>query len=69
MKTLFKIFVLAVSIMFISGCSSNGLKERYEGVEFECNGHSYIELRRYTGRTYYRVGTVHNPDCKCNNNK
>ena len=43
--------------------------KRYEGFEFEYNGHSYIEFRRYTGNSYYRIGTVHNPDCKCNNDK
>ena len=69
MKTIVKVIVILMSIMFMSGCSNDVLKERYEGVEFEYNGHSYIELRRYTGRTFYRVGTVHNPDCKCNNEK
>ena len=45
-------------------------KERYEGIEFEYNGHSYIEFRRYTsGSSYWRIGTVHNPDCKCKNIK
>lgn len=69
MKTLVKIFVIVVSIMFMSGCSNDAPKERYEGFEFEYNGHSYIEFRRYTGSSYYRIGTVHNPDCKCINDK
>lgn len=69
MKTIVKVIVILMSVMFMSGCSSDVTKERYEGVEFEYNGHSYIEFRRCTGQTYYRVGTVHNPDCKCNNDK
>lgn len=69
MKTIFKIFVVVLGMMFMSGCSSDATTERYEGFEFEYNEHSYIEFRRYIGRTYYRVGTVHNPDCKCNNDK
>ena len=69
MKTIFKVLVIVMSIMFISGCSFDIPKERYEGIEFEYNGHSYIEFRRYTGSSYYRVGTVHNPDCKCNKDK
>ena len=56
-------------MIFVSGCSNETSKERYEGIEFEYNGHSYIEFRRYTGSSYYRIGTVHNPDCKCNNDK
>ena len=46
MKTIVKFFVVILSIMLISGCSN---EERYDGVEFEYNGHSYIELRHYTG--------------------
>lgn len=65
MKTLFKVFVVVLSMMFISGCSNETSEERYEGIEFEYNGHSYIEFRRYTGPSYFRIGTVHNPDCKC----
>lgn len=65
MKTIVKLFVVVLSMMLISACSNETLKERYEGIEFECNGHSYIELRRYTGNTYLRIGTVHNPDCEC----
>lgn len=69
MKTLVKVFVVVLGMMFVSGCSNEMPKERYEGIEFEYNGHSYIEFRRYTGSSYLRVGTVHNPDCKCNNGK
>lgn len=69
MKAIFKLFVILISIMFIVGCSNDVPKERYEGFEFEYNGHSYIEFRRYTGNSYYRIGTVHNPDCKCINDK
>lgn len=69
MKTIVKVIVILMSIMFIVGCSNDVSKERYEGFEFEYNGHSYIEFRRYTGSSYYRIGTVHNPDCKCNNDK
>ena len=65
MKTIFKVFVVVLSMMFISGCSNETSEERYEGIEFEYNGHSYIEFRRYTGPSYFRIGTVHNPDCKC----
>ena len=66
MKTIFKVFVVVLGMMFVSGCST---EERYDGVEFEYNGHSYIEFRRYTGNNYWRIGTVHNPDCECNNTK
>jgi hypothetical protein len=69
MKTIVKIFVVVLGMMFVSSCSNETPKERYEGFEFEYNGHSYIEFRRYTGSSYYRIGTVHNPDCKCNNDK
>jgi hypothetical protein len=69
MKTIVKIFVVILGMMFVSSCSNDSPKERYEGFEFEYNGHSYIEFRRYTGNSYYRIGTVHNPDCECNNVK
>ena len=63
MKSLFKVFVVVLSTILISGCST---EERYDGIEFEYNGHSYIEFRRYTaGNNYWRIGTVHNPDCEC----
>lgn len=65
MKSIVKVFAVILSIMFISGCSNETSEERYEGIEFEYNGHSYIEFRRYTGPSYFRIGTVHNPDCKC----
>ena len=69
MKTIVNVIVILVSVMFMSGCSNDVPKERYEGIEFEYNEHSYIEFRRYTGSSYYRIGTVHNPECKCNNVK
>lgn len=69
MKTIVKVLIIVMSILFISSCSNDISKERYEGIEFEYNGHSYIEFRRYTGSTYYRIGTEHNPDCECNNIK
>lgn len=69
MKTIVKVFVVVLGMIFVSGCSNETSKERYEGIEFEYNGHSYIEFRRYIGSSYYRIGTVHNPDCKCNNDK
>ena len=62
MKSLFKVLVLTLSIIFVSGCT---FEERRDGVEFEYNGHSYIEFRQYTGNQFYITGTVHNPDCKC----
>ena len=69
MKTIVKVFAIILGIMFVSGCSNEMNNERYEGIEFEYNGHSYIELRHYTGNNYWRIGTVHNPDCECNNTK
>ena len=70
MKTIVKVFAIILGIMFVSGCLNEMNNERYEGIEFEYNGHSYIEFRRYTGvSSYLRVGTVHNPDCKCKNIK
>ena len=70
MKTIVKVFAIILGIMFVSGCSNEMNNERYEGIEFEYNGHSYIEFRRYTsGSSYWRIGTVHNPDCKCKNIK
>ena len=65
MKSLFKVFVVVLSMIFISGCSNETTKETYEATEFESNGHSYIEFRRYTGPSYFRIGTVHNPECEC----
>lgn len=76
MKTLVKVFVVVLCMMFISGCSYETSKENYKeielenrGIEFEYNGHSYIEFRQYTGDMYFNIGIVHNPDCKCNNVK
>lgn len=76
MKTIVKAFVVVLGMMFVSSCSTETPKERYEaielenkGIEFEYNGHSYIEFRQYTGDMYFNIGIVHNPDCKCNNVK
>ena len=62
MKSLFKVLVVVLSMMFVSGCSN---EERYDAVEFEYNGHSYIEFIQYTWKATDIIGTVHNPDCKC----
>ena len=69
MKTIVKVFVVILSMLLVSACSNKTTKERYDGVEFEYNGHSYIEFRHYTGNQFYITGTVHNPDCKCYNIK
>lgn len=78
MKTLVKVFVVVLCMTFVFGCSYETSKESYEeielknkGIEFEYNGHSYIEFRQYTGDSdrYFNIGIVHNPDCKCNNVK
>jgi len=66
MKILVKVFVVVLGMMFVSSCSNETPEERYVGIEFEYNGHSYIEFRRYTGPSYFRIGTVHNPDCEYN---
>ena len=42
MKTIVKVFVVILSMMFVSGCT---FEERHDGVEFEYNRHSYIEFR------------------------
>ena len=65
MKSLFKVLVVVLSMIFVSGCSDETTKKRYEGVEFEYNGHSYIEFIQYTWKATDIIGTVHNPDCKC----
>ena len=62
MKTVIKVFAVVLCMMFVSGCT---FEERYDGVEFEYNGHSYIEFRQYTGNQFHIIGTVHNPDCEC----
>lgn len=62
MKTVIKVFAVVLCIMFVSGCT---FEEGYDGVEFEYNGHSYIEFRKYTGNQHWVIGTVHNPDCEC----
>ena len=46
MKTVIKAFVVILCMMFVSGCT---FEEGHTGVEFEYNGHSYIEFRKYTG--------------------
>ena len=59
MKTIVKVFVVVLSMMFISGCSNETTKETYEATEFEYNGHSYIEFRRYTGPSYFKTDRVY----------
>ena len=65
MKSLFKVFVVVLSMMFISGCSNETTKETYEATEFEYNGHSYIWFKSHTWKATDIIGTVHNPDCEC----
>ena len=64
MKSLVKVLVVVLCMMFVSGCT---FEEGYDGIEFEYNGHSYIEFRKYAGNHFWinGIGTVHNPDCKC----
>lgn len=65
MKSIVKVFVVILSIMFISGCSNETTEERYEGIEFEYNGHSYIWFKARTWKATDIIGIVHNPDCEC----
>ena len=65
MKSLYKIFVVVLSMMFISGCSNETNKETYEATEFEYNGHSYIWFKAHTWKATNIIGIVHNPDCEC----
>ena len=69
MKTIVKVFAIILGIMFVSGCSNEMNNERYEGIEFEYNGYSYIWFTSYTWKATDIIGTVHNPDCKCKNIK
>ncbi len=62
MKTVIKVFVVILSMLLVSGCSN---EERYDAVEFEYNGHSYIGFRVHTWKSVAILGTVYNPDCKC----
>ena len=69
MKSLFKVFVVVLSMMFVSGCSNETTKETYEATEFEYNGHSYIWFKVRTWKATDIIGIVHNPECECNNIK
>lgn len=69
MKSLFKVLVVALSMLFVSSCSNGTTKERYDAVEFEYNGHSYITFIQYSWKATDIIGTVHNPDCECYNIK
>lgn len=69
MKSIVKVFVVILSIMFISGCSNETPKETYEETEFEYNGHSYIWFKARTWKATDIIGIVHNPDCECKENK
>ena len=66
MKTIVKVLVVVLSMMFVSGCT---FEERRDAVEFEYNGHSYIEFIQHSWKATDIIGTVHNPDCKCYNIK
>ena len=65
MKSLFKVFVVVLSMMFVSGCSNKTTKETYEATEFEYNGHFYICFKSHTWKATDIIGTVHNPECEC----
>lgn len=65
MKTIVKVFVVVLGMLFISSCSSEPTTETYDAVEFEYNGHSYIRFRVRTWKFAEIIGTVHNPDCEC----
>ena len=69
MKSLFKVIVVVLSMMFISCCSNETTKETYEATEFEYNGHSYIWFKVHTWKATDIIGVVHNPDCECYNIK
>ena len=65
-KSIIKALVVVLGMLFVSGCST---EEKYEAIEFEYNGHSYIGFRVHTWKAVAILGTVHNPDCECNNIK
>lgn len=65
MKSIVKVFVVILSIMFISSCSNETTKETYEATEFGYNGHSYIWFKARTWKATNIIGIVHNPDCEC----
>ena len=65
MKTIVKVFVVVLGMMFVLGCSNETTKERYDAIEFEYNGHSYIWFKVHTWKATDIIGTVHNPDCEC----
>ena len=67
MKTIVKVLVVVLSMLLVSGCSNKTTKERYDAVEFEYNGHSYIKFTQYSWKATDIIGIVHNPDCKCYN--
>ena len=65
MQNIVKIFVVILSMIFVSGCSNETTKQTYEANELEYNGHSYIWFKVHTWKATDIIGTVHNPDCKC----
>ena len=69
MKSLVKVLVVGLSMLFVSVCSNKTTKERYDAVEFEYNGHSYIEFIQHSWKATDIIGTVHNPYCECYNIK
>lgn len=53
-------------MMVVSSCSSEQSQPEMKGERFEYEGHTYITFKEYTGEyTYFRMGTVHDPDCPC----
>ena len=53
-----------MSMMVVSSCSSEQSQPAVKGERFEYEGHTYITFKEYTGPySYYRMGTVHDPDC------
>ena len=69
MKTIVKVLVVVLSMLLFSSCSNKTTKEIYDAVEFEYNGHSYIEFIKYSWKATDIIGVVHNPDCECYNIK
>ena len=67
MKTIVKVLVVVLSMLLFSSCSNKTTKEIYDAVEFEYNGHSYIEFIKHSWKATDIIGVVHNPDCKCYN--
>ena len=66
MKKVFVFLMIVMSMMVVSSCSSEQSQPEMKGERFEYEGHTYITFKEYTGEyTYFRMGTVHDPDCPC----